>query len=247
MSAFRALTTTEARVFAREPAGVFWGLVFPAVLLIVLGFAFPGAREPSDDLGGFRLVDLYSPIVLTLGLVTLAFATLPVILATYRERGVLRRISTTPAHPRLMVLAQLTVHLALAVAAAGLALMVALVVFSVPAPGNAVGFVASFLLAAAALLAVGMVVGAMARTAASGQGIGMALYFPSLFFAGVYLPRGAMPEGLRVVSDLTPSGAAVQALTDTWAGRAPTVSSLLVLVAFALGGAWLAAKRFRWE
>ena len=97
MSAFRALTTTEARVFAREPAGVFWGLVFPAVLLIVLGFAFPGAREPSDDLGGFRLVDLYSPIVLTLGLVTLAFATLPVILATYRERGVLRRISTTPA------------------------------------------------------------------------------------------------------------------------------------------------------
>ena len=165
-------------MFAREPAGVFWGLVFPAVLLIVLGFAFPGAREPSDDLGGFRLVDLYSPIVLTLGLVTLAFATLPVILATYRERGVLRRISTTPAHPRLMVLAQLTVHLALAVAAAGLALIVALVVFSVPAPGNAVGFVASFLLAAAALLAVGMVVGAMARTAASGQGIGMALYFP---------------------------------------------------------------------
>jgi ABC-2 type transport system permease protein len=75
----------------------------------------------------------------------------------------------------------------------------------------------------------------------------MALYFPSLFFAGVYLPRGAMPEGLQAVSDLTPSGAAVQAVTDTWAGRAPTLSSLLVLAAFALGGGWLAANRFRWE
>jgi ABC-2 type transport system permease protein len=247
MSAFRSLTFTEARVFAREPAGVFWGLVFPALLLIVLGFVFPGAREPSVDLDGYRLVDLYAPIVLTLGLTTLAFATLPVILATYRERGVLRRISTTPAHPRLMVLAQLTVHVALAVAATGLALIVALVVFAVPAPGNPGGFAASLLLAATALLAVGMVVGAVARTAAAGQGIGMALYFPSLFFAGVYLPRGAMPEGLQAVSDLTPSGAAVQAVTDTWAGRAPTLSSLLVLAAFALGGGWLAANRFRWE
>jgi ABC-2 type transport system permease protein len=247
MHAFRTLTTTEARVFTREPAAVFWGLAFPALLLLVLGYAFPGAREPSPDLDGFRLVDLYAPIVLTLGLATLGLATLPVILATYRERGVLRRLATTPVGPRPMVGAQLAVHLGVAVVAAAVALAVALGVFSVPVPANPAGFVAVFLLAAAALLGLGLVVGAVARTAAAGQGIGMALYFPVLFFAGVYFPREAMPPGLRTVSDLTPGGAAVQALSDTWEGLQPGISSLLVMAAYAVAAALLAVVVFRWE
>jgi ABC-2 type transport system permease protein len=247
MYALSKMTNVEAKLFAREPLAMFWGLAFPAILLLVLGLFFPGGDTPSPDLDGYRLVDLYAPIVLGLALATLAFATLPAILATYRERGVLRRLQTTPANPWRLVNAQLIVQIAVALVAGGLAVAAGAIVFDIPLPESPVVFVFVYLLGAASMLAVGLLIGAVAPTVSSGQAIGMAVYFPMLFFAGVYFPRGAMPDGLRAVSDLTPAGAAVQALTDAWSGVAVSTSSLIVMAAYAIGAGVLSALVFRWE
>jgi len=247
MSALTKMTAVEAKLFAREPMGLFWGLAFPALLLLILGFAFPGGREPSEDLGGYRLVDLYAPIVLFLALATVAFATLPGTLGGYREMGLFRRLSTTPVGPRRLVTAQLTVQVGVAVLAGALGLAVAALVFDIPLPQNPAGFVLSFLLAAVSMLAIGLFIGSVVPRASTGQGLGMAVYFPMLFFAGVYFPREVMPEGLRTVSDLTPAGAAVQALQDTWVGSPVPTSSLVVMGAYALGFGLLAILLFRWE
>ena len=74
----------------------------------------------------------------------------------------------------------------------------------------------------------------------------MLLYFPLLFFAGVYLPLEVMPEGVRTVSGYTPSGAAVQALSDSWAGGVPEMSSLVVMAVYAAVAGSLAVRLFRW-
>ena len=247
MSALSKLTFVEGKLFAREPLAMFWGLIFPAVLLVALGLFFPGFDTPSLDLGGYRMIDLYAPIILGLALATLAFATLPAILATYRERGVLRRLQTTPVSPWRLVAAQLIIQMVMAVLAAALAIGVGAVVFDIPIPQNLGGFILVYMLAAVSMLALGLLIGAVAPTIASGQGIGMAVYFPMLFFAGVYFPREAMSDGLLAVSDMTPTGAGVQALQDTWSGLAPSTSSLLVMAAFAIGASVLAALTFRWE
>lgn len=247
MSAFTKMTVVEAKLFSREKMGLFWALAFPAVLLLVLGLAFPGGQEPSEDFGGYRLVDLYAPVVLFLALATVAFTTLPPTLAGYREMGLLRRLSTTPVGPRVLVGAQLSVQVVVALAAGLLGLLVALFVFDIPLPANMAGFVFSFLLAAVSMLAMGLFLGSVASTTSSGQGIGMAVYFPMLFFAGVYFPRDVMPDGLRMISDLTPAGASVQAFQDTWLGSAPAISSLLVMAAYAVVFGVLATLLFRWE
>ena len=247
MSAYTKMTAVEAKLFSREPMAVFWALAFPAVLLLVLGFVFPGGQEPSADLGGYRLVDLYAPIVLLVALATVAFATFPPVLAGYREMGLLRRLSTTPVGPRRLVGAQLSLQVAVACVAGVLGLAVANLVFDIPVPGNLGGFVFSFLLTAASMLSMGLFIGAVAPSASAAQGIGMAIYFPMLFFAGVYFPRDVMPEGLRRLSDLTPAGAGVEALQATWLGQAPPASSLLVMAAYALGFGLLATVFFRWE
>jgi ABC-2 type transport system permease protein len=75
----------------------------------------------------------------------------------------------------------------------------------------------------------------------------MLLYFPLLFFAGVYIPLEVMPEGVRTVSGYTPSGAAVQALSSSWAGNLPETSDLLVMAGYLLVAGSLAVWLFRWE
>jgi ABC-2 type transport system permease protein len=75
----------------------------------------------------------------------------------------------------------------------------------------------------------------------------MLLFFPLLFFAGVYVPLQVMPEGVQTVSGYTPTGAAVQALSDSWTGSVPATSDLVVLAAYAVGTGVLAVRLFRWD
>ena len=247
MAATMKLTRAESRLFLRDPIALFFGLVFPGLLLLALGLFFPGFDEQTADLAGKRYIDVYSPMALALGLATLGLVTLPPILGTYRQFGILRRLRTTPVHPARLLLAQLWVHGAVAVIAAAIAVIVAVTAFDVPFPERPVWFVIAFVLAAASVFAIGLLVGARARTTVSGQAIGMAIYFPMLFFAGMWIPRTIMPDGLRTVSDLTPLGSAVQAIEDAWFGATPSATNLLVMLAYTVVVGFVAVRVFRWE
>lgn len=247
MSATMKLTQTEGRLFARDPIALFFGLVFPGILLLALGYLFPGFDEPSADLDWRRYIDVYSPVVLVLGLATLGLVTLPPILATYRQFGILRRLRTTPLHPARLLWAQLAVHGVVAIVAAAFAVGAAVLAFDVPVPENPFWFGLSFALAAASIFSIGLLVGALARTTTSGAAIGMGIYFPMLFLAGVWVPRYVMPDGLLTISDLTPLGSAVQALEDSWFGITPSAGNLAVMAAWAVIVGLIAVKVFRWE
>lgn len=247
MTAQTKLVQAETRLFVRDPIALFFGLAFPAVLLLMLGLFFPGFDEPSPDLDGARYIDVYAPVVLVLGLATLGLVTLPPILGTYRQFGILRRLSTTPMPPARLLSAQLIIHLGVAVLAAIAATLVAIAAFDVPVPELPIWFVASFLLGAASIFSLGLTVGAVARSSSAGQAIGMAIYFPMLFFAGVWVPRTMMSDTLLTVSDLTPLGSAVQALDDAWFGMTPEPMNLLVMTVWTVVATTIAIRTFRWE
>ncbi len=247
MSALIALTKAQAKVFLREPLAVIFGLVFPALLLVVIGSVFPGATDPDPGLGGRSLIATYAPASVVLGLATLAISMLPASLGSDRERGILRRLSTTPAHPRTLVAAHLTVHSVAATCATAAAVLVGMFAFDLPYPRSSGWFIVAYALGALSLLALGLLIGAVVPTASAGQAAGMLLYFPLLFFAGVYLPLEIMPPGIRTISSYTPAGAAVQALSDTWAGNVPMISSLTVMALYAVLATSLAVWRFRWN
>ena len=247
MTALTTLTRAQIKVFLREPVAVGFGLVFPAVLLLVIGNVFPGATEVSPALGNKSLVEIYAPAAAVLGLLTLGIAMLPQALGLDRERGILRRLAVTPAHPGLLVGAHLVVQAAAVTIGTAGAVLVGVLAFDLPVPQRPGWFLLAFVLSCAALLSIGALLGALVPTAQTGVGAGMLLYFPMLFFAGIYLPLEIMPEGLQALSARTPPGAAVQALSDAWAGATPTATSLLVLVATTVVAGGLATRFFRWE
>ncbi len=247
MTALVALTRTQAKVFLREPLAVFFGLVFPALLLVVIGTVFPGATDPNAARGGHSLVEIYAPVSIAFGLATVALSLLPATLGGDREKGILRRLSTTPVHPRTLVAAHLVVQLVVVTIATVAAILIGMLVFGIPFPESPGWFLVSYALGALCLLSLGLLIGAVVPTATSGQAIGMLLYLPLLFFAGVYIPLEVMPDGVRTVSSYTPSGAAVQALSASWAGEVPQTSSLLVMAAFVVVVGPLTIWFFRWD
>ncbi len=249
--ALRRLTLTEGKLFLRDPSNAFFAVLFPALLLTVLGLVMPWADEPydADDpiLSQFTAITGYTPIVLALAVGTVAFTTFPTTIATYRQRGVLRRLSTTPLPPTRVLVAQVAVNLAALLVAAVLALLLGVVVVGVDLPEQPLLLVGAFVLSVLSAFAVGSLIAAVAPTGPSANGIGATVYFLSLFFAGVWLPLPIMPQVVQDIAQLTPLGAASQAMTAAWFGQPLPTVELLAMAAWAVLGVPLAARLFRWS
>lgn len=243
------MTLSEARLFLREPAAIFFGLFFPSVLLLSLGLLMPWADEPFGEgpvLSSITAITGYTPIVLALAIGTVAYSTFPPTMGTYREKGVLRRLSTTPLPPSRVLTAQLLVNVATLLVASALAVVGGALLLDVSMPRNLGVTLLAFLAGAASSLAVGCLIAAVAPTQGAATGIGMLVYMTSLFFAGVWFPLPLMPEAVQTISRFTPLGAASQALAAGWyEGSFPAVE-LLVMVAWTVVMVPLAAKLFRW-
>ncbi|XVV10540.1 ABC transporter permease [Actinoplanes sp. CA-131856] len=246
MRVFAKLTLTELRLYLRDPMSAFFVIIFPTLLVVILG-CIPAFREPQESLNGGRVIDLYVGIAVLLSITMLAVQVTPSVLAAYRERGVLRRFATTPVSPLKLLGAQLAMNLICAVAATALVLAVGRIAFDVPLAAQFGGFVLALLLSAAAVLALGLVVAALVPTGKAGNSVGTLLFFPLMFFAGLWTPREVMPEALRKIADLTPVGAAERAVNDTMTGHWPAAISVTVLLGYVVVFGFLAVRWFRWS
>jgi ABC-2 type transport system permease protein len=245
-AAFGKIVLNEARLTWRRPVGLIGGIGLPVVLLIIFG-ALPSFKQQLAAFGGQTIFDAYVPILATFGVAMLALLGLPLPLVTYRELGVLRRLSTTPVPPAWVLAAQAVVQGCVAVAGVVTVIVVAIVAFGAPAPASLAGLALSGAVTIAGLFSIGLLLAAVARTSTAANVIGRVTFFPLMFFAGLWLPRELMPHVLLDISNYTPLGAAVQAMQASMQTGFPPVAPLLVLAGYAVVFGYLARRFFRWE
>ncbi|SER60612.1 ABC-2 type transport system permease protein [Streptomyces sp. yr375] len=241
-----AVLKTEVRLFRREPGGIFWILLFPTLLLVILG-CIPAFRHHQADLGGLRTIDAYVPVAVLLGLIVGGLQSMPQTLTGYRERGILRRMSATPVRPTALLSAHMLVYGGASLLSALLVLVVGRFGFDVRVPRQLFGYLLALLLAVLVALALGSVVSALSRTTKIAGAIGSAVFFPAMFCAGLWMPVQSMPDTLARIVEYTPFGAAAQALNQAAAGHWPGWTHLGVLVVWFLLLTGAASRWFRWE
>jgi ABC-2 type transport system permease protein len=245
-SVLARLTVTELKLLARERVRLIVGMGIPLILVIIFG-SIPFYNHPAKVFGGLTLLDVYVPILSAFSLAVLSLTVLPMVLADYREKGVLRRLQTTPAGPSRVLAAQVLVDLVLAAVAVALILAVARIGYGVFLPRQLGGFVIAALLAAAALMSIGLLIAALAPGGRAAMAIGQMLLIPMLFFAGLFIPIPAMSPAVQHVSHATPLGAAVEAMQYAAQGHWPHLLPLLTMAAYAVAFGLAAARLFRWE
>jgi ABC-2 type transport system permease protein len=246
MNGFGKLALVEGRLFLREKAALIG--VFGLPVALVLGFGLiPGFSDPQKGLSDQIGTEYIAAVGVAIVLASLGLTGVPMVIGQYRERGVLRRLGVTPVRPLTLLLADLTVWAAAAVLSVALVVAVVRFAFHVPAPAESGWFILSILLGIASLFAVGLLAAAVAPTARSSAGIGWLLFFPNMFLAGVYFPTEEMSATMRQVGNFTPLGSALHAVRDSWMGIEPRPEYLVIMAAWALVAATLAARFFRWD
>lgn len=249
ITAWAMLTWTEAKLVSRDIAGVIIPIGLPLLILLMQG-AMGGVGVDSTDteqFNGFQAMDAYFvPLALLMVVALIGLVNMPATLTTYRKNGVLRRLSVTPAHPIMVLCAQVVVSLFQTFVGVAIALGTAWLVFDASPPENLLGAILIFLLACGALYSLGMVLAAVAPTANSVFAIGLVLFFGNLALGGGFGPRENLPEWLSPIGEYLPYGAAIDALSATWIGATPETLHIGVLIAYIVVAGAASAKFFRW-
>src|SRR5947209_16224962 len=124
------LIRAELRLTLRDPLVLTFVLVFPIVTMLIIGGAF--GTKPDPSFAGQNPAHWYVASYFTVVIAATGLVMLPVHLASYRERGVLRRFAAAGFPRWSFALAELVVGL-VTIAVAGLLLLaVAAPVYGIP-------------------------------------------------------------------------------------------------------------------
>lgn len=246
MHGFGKLAFVETKLFLRERVGVAALLGIPVALVIGFGL-IPGFGQPDKSLSGQIGTEYIASLGVAIVIVMLGLTGIPAVLGTYREKGILRRMSATPVRPAAVLLAKMIAWLATVLVSVTLVITVSRLAFHVPLPVKPGWFVLSVALGVAALFSLGLFLAAVAPTSRAAAGLGWLLFFPNMFLAGVYVPTEQMSHTLQVIGDYAPLGAALHAVRQTWMGQDPRPLYLGIMAAWAAAAGLAAARLFRWE
>jgi ABC-2 type transport system permease protein len=247
MKSLFKMTWMEAKLFLREPVGAFFTLIFPVMMLLIFGFIY--SSQPAGAPGGPEAIGSLIPsfTAMIIGMIGLMAVTMT--LATYRENGILRRLSTTPVSPLVVLLAQVVVVFAMTCLGMLLLFAVGKLVYHVSFAGNALSLLAGFVLSSLSFFGIGFILAGTLPTARLAQIVAMVLNYPMLILSGAAWPRELMPEAVQKVSAFIPLTYVVNLLRGLWVGE-PWSKHLLdvsVLLAMLLLGVLISVKTFRWE
>ncbi|WP_374999580.1 ABC transporter permease [Aeromicrobium sp. CTD01-1L150] len=239
-SVTRRLLGTELRLMTRDPMTLTFVLVFPIVTMLIIGGSF--GTEP-DEVFPINPAHWYVASYFTVVIGATGLIMLPVHIATYRERGVLRRFAAAGFPRWSFAVAQLVVGL-VAIAVSGAALLaVAAPVYGVPDVEDPLRVVVGVAVASVAFVSIGVLLGTVMPSARAAQAMGMLLFFPSFLLGVGGPPPAVMSDVLREVSDKLPLALANQAIREPWLGLGDATGALVTVSVVAVVAMMLAGRR----
>jgi ABC-2 type transport system permease protein len=239
------LIRIEIMLFMREPAAVFFSLVFPVMLCLILAVTF--GKENAGN--GFRFADLNVPAIIAFVIANLAFLGIPVAITEYKERGILKRYRASPIGLNWIYVALMCVSLLMTALSTALVILVTIVFFGLHLGGDPLEIALLAVVAALSLNAAGFMIGGLLRTPRAAQAVGAGIFFPLLFLSGATLPISKFPPFLRTITDFVPLTYLVRDLTHLWIGTSFTGSwrSFAFLIGLGAGSLLIARLTFRWS
>lgn len=171
-------------------------------------------------------------------------------LVTWRTTKLLRRLRLAPVRAGSLVASRTVVCLAVALLQTAIFLTLGVLVFDLQLTGWWWLGIPLILVATLAFMAIGMVAGAVSKTAEGASGLANVIILPMAFLSGSFIPLDGAPGWMRALSQVLPLGQLNEGMLDVMVrGEGPSalLVPIAVLLGFGLVFAAISAKLFRWD
>jgi ABC-2 type transport system permease protein len=228
-STIARLIRAELRLVLREPLVLAFVFAFPVVTVLVIAGAF--TAEDAPDFGGVDPSHWYVSSYLAVIIAAVGLVMVPVHVAAYRERGVLRRFAAAGFPRWSFAITSIVVGTLLTLVASAVMLAVAAPLYGLPTIHSPVPTVLAILAGAVTFTSIGLLIGSVVPNARAAQGIGLLAFFPSFLLGGGGPPPSVMGDGLRRAADLLPLTHVTQSIREPWLGTGSGSGHLAVVLA----------------
>jgi ABC-2 type transport system permease protein len=241
------------RAFWRNPASAFFTFAFPLMFLVIFTAIFGGTTD--TQFGPIKASNYYVGSIATFSIITATYTNLAISMTFLRDAGVLKRVRGTPLEPWAYMAARI-IHAVLM----SLLLVVIVVVFGIAfyhadLPTKTLpAFIVTVILGAASFSALGLAVTSIIPNADAAPAVVNATILPLQFLSGVFIPLANTHAWYAQVAKLFPVYHFTQPMLAAYFQPQldPTTNGfkgwdLLILAAWGVFGAIVAARTFRWE
>jgi ABC-2 type transport system permease protein len=236
----RSQALIETRLLLRNGEQLVLAVVIPLVVL------YGGVRAASViDLGGGRPVDVLTPGVMALAVMSTAFTSVAIATGFERRYGVIKRLGSSPLPRSGLLAGKVGGLLFVEVLQIAVISAVAAVLGWDPTAGGAPSAFLSVVLGTAAFAALGLFVAGVLRAEATLAAANL-VYLLLLAGGAVVLPSSSY-GAFGHVTPFLPSGALGDAMRQALIDGTTAWRDLGVLLVWAVVGTVLTARTFQWE
>lgn len=245
MKACKALLVSETKLMIRDGNSLFFGVGFAVVLTMIFGLVMGG--KPAYEGASFTLFDQSYGGLAAIGLAATGLMGMPLVLADYRHRYILRRYMVTPASPALLLGVQLVIHVAVSLLSL-VAVTLTATLFGFHMRGSVLRFLLAYGLVLVSVFSLGLVIASLCPSVKSAELWTSLLYFPMLLLSGATLPYEILPLPLQLLSDMLPLTQGIKLLKNASLGLPSPDARLPIVLLAAITVVCVAVslRKFRW-
>lgn len=195
-------------------------------------------------------IDFLVPGILSLMIMSNNLNGVAATIASWRERGILRKMQSTPLTSSAFIAGQMTARILLAFLQALVVVLISHWVFDVQVIGSWWLLLGFIFLGTLTFMSIGFIVASLAKSPESASPIAGFISFPMIFVGGIFFPIRDLPGILQPIVKAIPIGYLTEALrgvmneglgiTELWVPS-------LVLLAWTVASFTVAALTFRWD
>ena len=240
----------DQKQFWREPASVFFTVALPLIFLFLFSSIF-GNQTVHVDGHKVKTTVYLVPGIVTLAAVSATIVNLAITFTILREKGLLKRVRSTPLPPWIYLGGRVLTATALSAIMVVAVTVLGRLVYGVPVPTSTLpGLVLTLIIGTAACCTLGFALTSLIPSEGAAPAITNAVILPLYFFSGIFIPEDNLPAGMKFVGALFPVRhlfRAYFAAFDPFAtGAGIAWGHLGVLVLWGLVGGFIAVRTFRW-
>lgn len=239
----RSQTSMELRLLTRNGEQLLLTLVIPLVLLVL-----SSASDKIVDLGPGRPIDIITPGILALAVLSTSFTSLAIATGFERRYGVIKRLGASPLPRWGLLFGKIGAVVVVEVVQLTVLSVVGLLIGWDPSGGLSafVDLVLLAVLGTAAFGSLGLLIAGTLRAEAT-LAVANLVYVLLLVGGGLVVPLSRYPDAAAHALQLLPSGALGQGLRDTFDGSGAGAFSYVVLIVWTVCASLLVSRTFKWE